>query len=233
MRRNTSLLIAGATALFAATACSDVAVAPKSVARQAAPAASIDASRARYVGDASVTSFMIHKKGGVVPVMVSGSDEPLFTLTFPANAVCDPADGYGDFDAPCTPLGRNVRVTATVQYVNGSPGVNFSPELRFDPSKIVTISTMRDRQAVRAMAASSNPKWNGFAILYTPDAFQSLIADAKYDPDLVTHVSKGTGLVWRRIRHFSGYWVGTGFVSCDSVTSDPNCSTSLITSIEP
>lgn len=148
---------------------------------------------------------MIRGKGGVIPVMVSGSDEPLFTLTVPANAVCDPRDGYGDWDAPCTPLRRNVRVTATVHYVNGSPGVDFHPELRFDPTKVVTISTLRDRDAVRAMAAEAAPNWNVFAILYTANAFQSLQADAQSDASALTHIDTTTGLVWRRIKHFSGY----------------------------
>lgn len=233
MRRNISLLIAGATALLAATACSDVGTAPRSVARQAASVASFDASRSGHAGSVAITRFTIHKKGGVVPIMMPGSDEPLFTLSFPANAVCDPTDGYGDFDAPCSPVGHSVHVTATVHYVHGSPGVDFSPELRFDPSKVVTISTTRDRDAVFAMASSPTPNWNAFAILYTPDSFQSLVADAQVDPDMVTHISASTGLVWRRIKHFSGYWVGTGYVSCDSVTSNPSCTEQAITSLQP
>ena len=226
MRRNLSLLIAGGSALLAATACSDVGVAPQRSAGQAAPAASFDAARSN---DGTSTSFVIRKQGGFVEVRMPGVAEPLFTLAIPADAVCDPADGYGSFDSPCAPLGHSVRVTATFHVVNGSPGVNFSPELRFDPSKLVTISTTRDRAAVLAMAQSASPNWNAFAILYTPDDFQQVIADAQYDPDAITHVNTTTGLVWRRIKHFSGYWIGTGFVSCDSTSTDPACSTSTLT----
>ena len=226
MRRNLSLLLVGASALLAATACSDVGVAPQRGAGQAAPAASFDVA---HGNDRTSSTFVIRKQGGLVEVRMPGVAEPLFTLAVPANAVCDPADGYGDFDSACTPLGQNVRVTATFHDVNGSPGVDFSPELRFDPSKVVTISTVRDRAAVLAMAQSPSPNWNAFAILYTPDDFQQVIADAQYDPDAITHINTTTGLVWRRIKHFSGYWVGTGYVSCDSTSTDPACSTTLLT----
>lgn len=229
MRRNFSLLFAGATALLAAAACSDVGVAPQG-ARQVAPAASFDAARGH---DGASTSFVISRRGGVVDVRMRGISEPLLTLSFPANAVCDPADGYGNFDSACTPLGTNVRVTATIHDVNGSPGVDFSPELRFDPSKIVTISTIRDRAAVLAMAQSASPNWNAFAILYTPDDFGQIVADAQYDPDAITHINTTTGLVWRRIKHFSGYWFGTGFVSCDSTSTNPACTTSVLTTTAP
>jgi hypothetical protein len=48
------------------------------------------------------------------------------------------------------------------------------------------------------------------------------VADYLSDPSLVTHVDLNTGTVWRRVKHFSGYLMGSG-ESCEPSPDFPEC----------
>ncbi len=219
MRRHSLLHLASALALLGAAACSDVPAAPRADARNALTSApSYSVSKGRSVS----TTFTIRAKGDEVPVSFSEfGGEPLFSLKFPADAVCADDSPSGT----CVPVGHSVQVTATL-YTNvttGHRGVVFSPELRFDPNKVVTLSTLRERPAVFAMEQlpKAQQNWGIFAILYTPDEGLTVLDDAVNDPDVATHVDLSTGRVWRRLKHFSGYNSGFG-LTCDP-QADPRC----------
>ncbi len=219
MRRNTFLSIASAIALVTAAACSDVTVAPKSTARAPASASLNAATSGSYS-----TTFNIPARGGSVDVVIAAlGSQPIFTLQFPADAVCS---GPESATGPCDPVGHTVRVTATYANVNGHQGVDFTPEMRFDPAKVVTLSTMRLASTVFAMRTQKHPNWNALTILFTPDAGATLVNDALSDPSVITYIDLRTGLVWRRVKHFSGYNIGFG--NCDP-TVDPTCSDSTST----
>ncbi|MGH9887434.1 MAG: hypothetical protein ACREBE_18030, partial [bacterium] len=49
-----------------------------------------------------------------------------------------------------------------------------------------------------------------FGIYYTPDLGATRVADAASDASLTTYINLKTGVVWRRIKHFSGYNVAAG-----------------------
>ena len=211
-----------AAAVVGLAACSDSAVGP-STPRGLAPAdaPSLDISVSSW-GYRTVT-FTLTSDGGTYNI---GS---FYTLTVPADGVCSLKSSYGPgtWDSACQTLGKNetITVTATYGYSNGGPVVDFSPALRFNPAAQVTLSTMLYAPILTAAKGyfSKNPSALGFfGMYYTPNLGSSLVSDAASDPSVATHVNLTTGLVWRRVKHFSGYNVSAG-EACDPADGDPNC----------
>jgi hypothetical protein len=103
--------------------------------------------------------------------------------------------------------------------------VDFSPALRFNPSKEVRISTGIYAPVLTTFSNyfAANPSALHFlGIYYAPSLSSAGTTDAALDNSLVTHVNLTTGQVWRRIKHFSGYNVFTG-LPCDPSPDDPDC----------
>jgi hypothetical protein len=70
--------------------------------------------------------------------------------------------------------------------------------MRFDPAKGVVLTTYVGRAALL-----SAPNWR---IFYCPGPdSQSCVDESLYDSNLTSHVDVERGLVYRRIKHFSGY----------------------------
>ena len=152
-----------------------------------------------------------------------------YTLSVPANAVCTLTSSYGPgtWDSPCTTLGHNqsITVTATYGFSASGPVVDFSPQLRFSPSAEVTLSTSLYAPLLaeaHGYFAQHPSALNFFGMYYVPSLGAKIVTDAGSDPSLVTHVNLTTGLVWRRIKHFSGYSVATG-LACDPSPDNPDC----------
>jgi hypothetical protein len=171
------------------------------------------------------TSFTLTADGGSFDV------GGLFTVSFPANSVCDPdasSYGPGTWDSPCVTLddGKSITVKATYGFtLGGGPVVDFSPALRFSPGSNVTIATAVYAPVLTIFKSyfSANPSaLRYFGVYYTPDLGNTAFTDAGYDASLQTHVNLTTGLVWRRIKHFSGYNVTSG-LPCDPSPDDPDC----------
>jgi hypothetical protein len=180
-------------------------------------------SGALFSGQRS-TSFTVTSTGGTF--QIGG----LYSVNFPANSICDPTTstyGPGTWDDPCTTLapGQSVTITATYGFSGGGLGVDFSPPLRFNPNTQVTIATSAYAFSLTTFANffAANPQTLHFlGIYYEPSLGGAGQTDAGLDPSLVTHVNLNTGLVWRRIKHFSGYNVWTG-LPCDPSPDDPDC----------
>ncbi len=158
-------------------------------------------------------------------------DVGLFTVNFPANSVCDPKTssyGPGTWDSDCATLGDGQSVTVTATYgftLSGGPVVDFSPALRFNPKTNVTISTDLYAPVLtffRSYFIANPDALHYFGMYYTPDFGTTGLTDAGRDPSLITHVNLTTGLVWRRIKHFSGYNISSG-LPCDPSPDDPDC----------
>jgi hypothetical protein len=116
-------------------------------------------------------------------------------------------------------------VTATFGFANGGPVVDFSPALRFSPDAQVTLSTgiyAPLLTSLRPLFATNPSLLRYFAMYYTPDLGTTDVTDAAFDPSLVTHINLRSGLVWRRVKHFSGYNLASG-KACDPSPDDPNC----------
>ena len=218
MRRYVPVLIAG-IALIAA-ACGDTVAPPASVsATDLKLFGTVEREvRVRPSGQTNVATatFVIPAAGGRVQV---GE----FSLRFPANSVCDPATSqYGPeyWLAPCTTLSTDFQITAKVFSGNGESHVEFSPDIRFHPDRWVTISVVRTEIIGQRLTPSLMRK---YAIWMTRQQgeIRQYIDDTRGDPTLVTRFNTETGLVWRRIRHFTGVVIHTG--TCTETPSDPSC----------
>jgi hypothetical protein len=147
--------------------------------------------------------FLIPAAGGIVHV---GN----FWLGFPANAVCNPlGSGYGDkyWDLPCKTLTTDFWVVASYWSENGEDVIEFAPDVRFDPSKEVTIWTFRPELVGEAdLGAFDFSSWS-----YTGGR-RSKHPVFDDDPSLVTHFDPATGKVWRRVLHFSGISISSGAI---------------------
>jgi hypothetical protein len=225
MRGFSRFVIAGA-ALAALAGCSDSTTSPRDATlREIAPGdgPSLDYNGpSRFFGSKS-TSFTITARGGTYEI------GDLYTLTLPANAICrlDASYGPGTWDLPCETLkeGQSVRVTATYGFANNGPVVDFSPDIRFSPKAQVTLSTSLFAPVLTMFRGyfQANPSaLRYFSIYYTPDFGNTRVSDAALDPSVNTHINLKTGVVWRRIKHFSGYNQTSGR-ECDLDGGDPDC----------
>jgi len=219
-RRLLPNLLAGA-ALLLASACSD-AVAPDATSRKA-PTASPDLASYEAITSRLGTTLTLDPQGNDYTF---GS----FQLHVPAGAVCDPATsgyGVGTWDLPCTPLNRSMRLRANVSFENGRAWVDFHPNVRFvpsdDPSNWVTLTTRRTAAQLRRAYVSGGLR--SFALLYAPAIGETPIDEGATDPSVVTFANLRNGMIWRRLKHFSGFTISAGFV-CEPTADNNNCGTS-------
>ncbi len=127
-------------------------------------------------------------------------------LNMPANSVCNLlTSGYGSqyWDAPCTPQTQHVTLTVTIKNAaSDHPSVEFQPAMRFNPAKVVQLfmyvpnATLQD---------ASN-----WLMLYCPTGSATCVDESKTDPSLTSYVDRSANVVFRRIKHFSGYVI-TGY----------------------
>jgi hypothetical protein len=143
-----------------------------------------------------------------------------FSIVMPAGAVCDPrTTKYGSrhWDEDCTPANRSITVNVIAKTKRGQVSVDFQPDVRFRPSAgWVRIETsayhdLLTTDAIRQLSAES-PYFGQFSIFYVPSGNTARIDEARSsgDASMVTHVERSTGVVWRRVKHFSGYMVSLG-----------------------
>lgn len=221
---------AALAALVVAAACSDTGTAPEassSLARSASassPVAPIlNPSSAGHFGS-QTADFTLTAQGGTFDV------NGLFTVVFPANSVCDPSQstyGDGQWDAPCVTLaaGQSIQLHAKTLVTPNGAKVDFTPHLRFAPDANVTISTSVFAPAILLNSAyyAHNPNALGSLVLnYSPSLNSDPVQDYRGDPSLITHVDLGSGRIWRRIKHFSGYNIVSG-QPCDPSPDNPDC----------
>ncbi len=218
MRKYVPLLIAG-SALIAA-ACRDVA-APYE-ASEAAALYSVDRSFSMFVRGsdevvgATTVSFVLSPDGG------RGLKVGAFTLDYDANAVCDPATsqyGPGQWKKGCDTLDEPITITATSWVSDGRSYTEFSPDIRFSPNAEVQLSVVREDIIGRRLSARlvrANNIWYVLRI----GRNGNFVDEGWLDPEVRTHFDTETGLVWRRIRHFSGWSVRSGDCQTPSMPTD-------------
>ncbi len=126
------------------------------------------------------------------------------SLWLPAYSLCDPASssyGLGTWNDPCSPLTTTITIMAKVRSTSGGlPRVDFEPELRFNPDKAAYLTfTVKGKQA--KLAAEMR-------ILYcATNTAKDCVDEALTDPSLETVLDRPDKMVYRRIKHFSGYLV--------------------------
>lgn len=208
MRRYVPLLIAG-TALIAA-ACRD-SVAPTT---DATPVSTLellsDQSFSRFVSrtegaGAQTLNFTFTKAAGSVQL----GD---FLLKWQDNSVCDPATsgyGVGTWKMSCAAAPSDIPITVKVWEDNGRVYADFSPDIRFSPSKNVTLTVNRPEIIGRWISWRMVAE---YSIYYTRRVGDTrfYVDEAWGDPEQRSHFNTRTGDVWREIRHFSGFVIRTG-----------------------
>ena len=221
MRRHTLPLLVGAVAALA-VACRD-SMAPARSTNEFSASASPSFSRSNSDRDRQVIGTLaLSPAGGRYHV----GD---FDIVIPAGAVCDPATtkyGARHWDEDCSPAQSSIVVNVIAKKHHNQVSIDFQPDIRFRPSagwvRIETsaYSSLLTSGAVRQLSLNS-PFFSNFAILYVPTGGLSRIDEVRATQDwsMVTHVDLRSGLVWRRVKHFSGYMVSLGD-KC-TTTTDP------------
>jgi len=129
------------------------------------------------------------------------------SVRFPAGSVCDPSSSYGtsEWDNACTPASSPIVVNASAWLdAAGHPRVDFGTHLRFVPT---TVATDWVTLVFTDLSAAVDPTTD---ILYCSTSYSTCVSELSGDATLVTVKNPITGLVTRRIKHFSGYSVGAG-----------------------
>jgi hypothetical protein len=177
-------------------ACNDGVTAPR---RATLPkgAPSLDVIVNSMSDDSTSADFTVTPTGGV---FIIGKH----AVKFPANSICNPeTSSYGatEWDAPCDPLTTDIQIHAEVRSLEGRTWVDFSPALRFVPTddseQFVWILMKSD--------AAATAELKGMSILWSPAIGEDGINEAASDSTLRTYVWRSGGVVFRRIKHFSGY----------------------------
>ena len=221
MRRNTLYVLVGAVAALA-VACRDSAVAPA----RSATSLSAAASPSLSAGGVNQNRTLL----GTIELSPNGGTYHVgdFDIVMPAGAVCDPATtryGVGHWDDDCSPAVSGVTVNVVAKKQGNRVSVDFQPDLRFRPSagwvviQTNAYSDLLTSPAVRRLSTKS-AFFENFSIQYAPTGGGRQINEFRSsgDPSLLTHLDLRTGLVWRRVKHFSGYIVSIG-AKCDPTVS--------------
>lgn len=215
IRRRAIPLLGVAAAAFLA-ACSDPTVAPRPISggthvlvQPPVGAPNPDVIIDYMAPDSTSADFTVTPTGGTFRLGQHG-------ISFPDHAICDPAtSGYGPayWDQPCTPLDQPIQIHAEVRSQDGRSWVDFTPELRFVPTDDSNHYVWMLMYSAAAEQADSTTL-GAFGILWAPAIGDTTLVDeAATDSTMVTYLHQASGTAYRRIKHFSGYTINTGFTS--------------------
>ena len=215
MRRYVPLLIAG-TVLIAA-ACSEPVSSPRTPAAPWVPILSAHVTMAPAnmwaIEQAGTFTFTLSPEGG-------HADIGVYNLDYDADVVCDPeTSGYGpsEWRKSCNTLSAPITITAKFWVEAGHTYADFSPDIRFDPSKYVWVSA--SAPGLRGQAITDALRYK-YSVGYTRvvNGMRYFIDEGAEDPGLATIFGEedgvATGALKRRLLHFSGYYVRSGR-TCD------------------
>ncbi len=197
MRRATPLTLASLALGLVTAACGRDAMAPQ---RAAVPvgAPNPDIIVDRMAPDSLSADITVTPTGGT---FVLGKH----AIFFPAYSICDPRTStYGEteWDAPCDVLTEPIQIQAEIRHTDGFQWIEFTPSLRFvpttDPYQYVWLY-MNSEQAQDPDVLSR------FAILWAPDDSTAGVDESVLDPSMTTYLWRDGGVLFRRIKHFSGY----------------------------
>ena len=218
VRRSFALLVVAA----AASACSDAPSAPRA-AQQRAPydVAALQPLDARGGPGAEM-------RGPKGPRGAASDSENTLDITidpnvsrayafgqnwiyFPAHSICDPATsgyGMGTWDTPCTPVDGPVTITVHWSSRGGLAYANFEPALRFVPADARNVL----RWVILSLHSNRKlPDVDDYTILYDAGDPLGWVNEELTDPTLHAWINPLTNSVSRRVKHFSGYMLASGY----------------------
>ena len=121
-------------------------------------------------------------------------------LYIPANSICElgtSSYGVGTWNDACAPQTAPMTITAVVRNADTDhPSVEFQPALRFSP----------DKQVWLYMAVTNQATLDATKVLYYCNE-TGCMDESQADADLKSYVDTRNFMVFRRIKHFSGYVV--------------------------
>jgi hypothetical protein len=191
------LLLAMSGVVVASSACSTDATAPLPLAAPESAGLSKGPAKPQDVSDDDYTFTIDPRRDN----NLTFGDHSLW---LPANAICDPATsgyGIGTWDNACSPLTTKLTITARVRSASGGlPRVDFQPALRFNPERAAFLTFYVKGKKAKEAAE--------MRILYCPtSSSKDCIDEALTDPSLETVLNRPMKMVYRRIKHFTGYLV--------------------------
>lgn len=197
MRRATTLTFAALALGFVTAACGRDAIAPQGgMLPVGAPSPDIIVDW--MAPDSTSADITVTPTGGMFAL-------GKHAIYFPAYSICDPATsiyGQDQWDAPCEVLTEPIQIHAELRHEDGFQRIHFSPELRFapttDPYQYVWLY-MKSEQA------QDPDELSRFAILWSPDDSTAAVDESAADPTMTTYLWRDGGVLFRRIKHFSGY----------------------------
>ena len=123
-------------------------------------------------------------------------------LDIPAGGICNLlTSGYGAayWDQPCDPETGSVTLTVVIKNAaSDHPGINFYPAMRFNPSKPVELYMYAPN-----VSPTDAKNW---LMSYCPD-LGSCFDESLADKSLATVIDYTHDMLFRRVKHFSGYTV--------------------------
>ena len=123
-------------------------------------------------------------------------------LDMPASSVCNIAGssyGVSHWNESCTPETDTVTITVTISgATTDNPRLDFQPAMRFNPDKNVQLY-------MYSPTASLSDSWK----LAYCNAANVCVDESKTDSELQSYVDHNASVVFRRIKHFTGYLVAS------------------------
>ena len=190
-------LLAGAALLGA---CSSEVTSPKATPQHVTEATSM------FVPSASAKALIGVADGTYAVMFNPGQDQQFYLgpnhLSLPANSVCNLlTSGYGAayWDAPCTPQTGPMILTVVIKNAASvNPSIQFYPAMRFNPDKQVQLFMYAPN-----VSKTDAKNWT---MLYCTDLNLCIDESAK-DKSLTTSIDYDHNVLFRRVKHFSGYTV--------------------------
>ena len=195
--RSSLLTMLAASTLLAA--CSRDVTAPSASTQRATP------ERVSSFRPSKAAKALYGVSDGVYTLSFDPSESQSFNmglnhLDLPANSVCDLATssyGHGRWNDACTPETDSVTITVTITGASSdTPRIDFQPAMRFNPSKNVQLF----------MYAPNPTLSDSWKLGYCNDR-NVCVDESKTDNELQSYVDHDASVVFRRIKHFSGYLV--------------------------
>lgn len=162
-----------------------------------------------YSEDRKSAEVVVTPSGGWFSIGVHG-------VWFPANSICDPAvSTYGptEWDKPCSTISAPITIHAEIKEQHGLPYVVFTPDLRFAPATRKGGSSLDPKKFVNLymyVGEASASDDGAYEIKWVADDASQPLSEAASDPSLQTRRMFKGQVVYRRVKHFSGYLVAAG-----------------------